>query len=200
MRSSSAFLAAKKSSPNGSSRLTSNDSLQTGQISLIRSSSFGHSCFDMQTVSHRSVSCASPVDFKLHHYRNAQIIKPNGLDQARLLSLENAWNQGVQQKDITAIDALLDKDLIYIDYDGTVMNKAQYMARARGTTVDSEHVVNDSMQAQVYGKSAVVVGVCHESGLKNGKPYLLRERFVDTWINRNGAWMCVASQSTLIVH
>lgn len=131
---------------------------------------------------------------------NAQVIKPNALEQARLLALESMWNQGVQQKDVKAVEALLDQDLIYIDYDGTVMNKAQYLASMSLPTVHSEHVVSDSMQAQLYGKSAVVMGVYRESGMKNGKPYVLRERFVDTWINRNGAWLCVASQSTLMSH
>jgi ketosteroid isomerase-like protein len=131
---------------------------------------------------------------------DGQIVKSNGAEQARLLSLENAWNQAVQGKDIKAMDALLDKDLIYIDYDGTVMNKSQYIASTSAPTIHSDHVVSDSMQAQVYGTSAVVLGVYVERGLKNGKPYLLRERFVDTWIKRNGSWLCVASQSTLILH
>jgi ketosteroid isomerase-like protein len=120
--------------------------------------------------------------------------------EARLLSLENAWNRAVQEKDVKVIDALMDKDLVAIDYDGSVMNKTQYMASVSDVTIHFEHVVNDSAQVQLYGQSAVVVGVYLEKGVKHSKPFLHRERFVDTWINRNGAWMCVASQSTLILH
>jgi hypothetical protein len=130
---------------------------------------------------------------------SAQTISPNAPEQARLLSPENAWNQAVQQKDVKAIDALLDKNLISIDYDGTVMNKGEYLASVSAPTLHFEHVLNDSMQVQIYGQSAVVVGVYREEGVAKGKPYMHRERFVDTWVNRNGAWMCVASQSTLIV-
>jgi hypothetical protein len=32
----------------------------------------------------------------------------------------------------------------------------------------------------------------------SGRPYTLRGRFTDTWINENANWICVASQSTLI--
>jgi ketosteroid isomerase-like protein len=131
---------------------------------------------------------------------SAQTILSNDREQARLLALENSWNQAVQQKDVKAIDMLMDQDLTYIDYDGTVMNKAQYMESLRTPTLHVEHVVNDLMQVQTYGQSAVVMGVYREKGLKNGKEYLHRERFVDTWIKRNGAWLCVASQSTLILH
>jgi len=48
------------------------------------------------------------------------------------------------------------------------------------------------------GDSAVVTGVYHEKGQRNGKPYLRRGRFPDTWVLVQGNWVCVASQSTLI--
>ena len=130
----------------------------------------------------------------------AQTIAPSDQEQARLLSLENAWNQAVQQKDIKALDSLMAADLVSIDYDGTVMNKTQYLASVKALALRLDHVVNDSMRVQFYGQSAVIVGVYRETGMKNGKPYAHRERFVDTWINRNGTWLCVASQSTLILH
>jgi hypothetical protein len=54
------------------------------------------------------------------------------------------------------------------------------------------------MSARVYGDSAVVTGVYRVRGTDNGKTYLRRGRFTDTWISRNGTWVCVASQYTLI--
>jgi len=56
------------------------------------------------------------------------------------------------------------------------------------------------MTAHIYGESAVVTGVYREKGISNGKPYLRRGRFTDTWVNQSGTWVCVASQSTLIGH
>jgi ketosteroid isomerase-like protein len=116
------------------------------------------------------------------------------------VAFENAWNQAIQQKDVKALDLLLAGELIYIDYDGTEMNKAQYLANLATTVLHFEHIVSESMRVQSYGDSAVVVGVYIEKGVNSGKPYSRRERFVDTWINRKGVWMCVASQSTLILH
>jgi len=131
---------------------------------------------------------------------NGQSTLPKDPQQARLLSLENAWNHAVQQRDMRAIDSLMGADLVAIDYDGSMMNKSQYMASVSMPTLHFEHIVNDSMQVQIYGRGAIVVGVYRETGVRNGKRFLHRERFVDTWINRNGAWLCVASQSTLILH
>ena len=121
-------------------------------------------------------------------------------EQTRILALENAWNQAEEHKDIKALDALLDPTLVYIDYDGSIMDKAQFLASARVPSLHPEQIVNESMTAHVYGGSAVVTGVYHEKGQKNGKPYLRRGRFTDTWVFQQGNWVCVASQSTLISH
>lgn len=126
---------------------------------------------------------------------------PDDLDaaQTRILALENAWNQAEEHKDINALDSLLDPTLVYIDYDGSMMDKAQFMASIKQPSLHPEQIVNESMTAHVYGDSAVVTGVYREKGQKSGKPYLRRGRFTDTWVFHQGNWVCVASQSTLIM-
>ncbi len=121
-------------------------------------------------------------------------------DRSRILALENAWNQAVRQKDTVALKLLLGPELIYVDYDGTLMDKQQYLASVQSQLVWPERIVSESMNVHLYGVAAVVEGIYRETGEKNGKPYTLRERFSDTWIRRNESWECVASHSTLITH
>jgi hypothetical protein len=121
-------------------------------------------------------------------------------EQSRIMALEAAWNHAVQQRDGNAVNALLSSELIYIGHGGTVMDKAQYMETVRQTSLHAEQVFSESMKVQMYGKSAVVIGVYREKGTRKGKRYLLRERFVDTWVNRQSAWVCVSSQGTVITH
>lgn len=116
----------------------------------------------------------------------------------RILALENAWNQAEEHKDAGALDSLLSDSLVYIDYDGSYMDKAQFMASVRAPQLHPEQIVNETMNAHVFGDSAVVTGIYHEKGVDKGRPYLRRGRFTDTWVNQNGTWVCVASQSTLI--
>jgi ketosteroid isomerase-like protein len=120
--------------------------------------------------------------------------------EEKVLALERAWNQAVKQKDGQAAASLLGDELVYIEYDGTVMDKKRYVAAMHSTSLHAEQVTNESMKVQVHGKSAIVVGVYLEKGTTRGKSYLHRERFVDTWVNRGSAWVCVSSQSTLITH
>ncbi len=121
-------------------------------------------------------------------------------EQERILALESSWNQAEQQKDAAALKILLGPELVYVDYDGTIMNKAEYLASVHSPSLHPERIVNESMTVQLYGAVAVVNGVYREKGVKSGKPYAFRGRFTDTWISARGSWVCVASQSTLIMH
>jgi hypothetical protein len=84
------------------------------------------------------------------------------------------------------------------DYDGSLMDKAKFMASVKAPSLHPEQIVNESMTAYMYGGSAVVTGIYREKGVRNGKPYSRRGRFTDTWVNQSGTWVCASSQSTLI--
>jgi ketosteroid isomerase-like protein len=129
---------------------------------------------------------------------DAQSMEQPDAGQSRIMALENAWNQAVQQKDRAAVEMLLGPELIYVDYDGTLMDKAEYLASVQSQSLRPARIVSESMNVHIYGAAAVVNGVYREKGVKNGKPYLLRERFTDTWVRRSESWVCVASHSTLI--
>jgi ketosteroid isomerase-like protein len=119
-------------------------------------------------------------------------------DGNRILALENAWNQAIQQKDAAALKILLAPELVYVDYDGALMDKITYLTSVQSPSLHPTRIVNESMSARLYGTVAVVSDVCRETGTRNGKPYAVLIRFTDTWIRRGESWMCVASHSTLI--
>ena len=121
-------------------------------------------------------------------------------DESRLLALESAWNLAEENKDINALDQLLADTLAYTDFDGSFMNKAQFLTTVKNSTPNSDQITNDDVVVHLYGDSAIVTGNYREKGLVKGKPILRRGRFTDSWVNQNGTWLCVASQSTLISH
>ncbi|MGA2696575.1 MAG: nuclear transport factor 2 family protein [Terriglobales bacterium] len=124
----------------------------------------------------------------------------NSANESKILAMENAWAQAEEHADFKALQTLLDDSLVYIRYDGAVWNKAQYLASLKDTTSKEEQGVNESMTARVFGDAAVVTGIYRVKGTEKGKPYQRRERFADTWIYRNGVWVCITSQVTLISH
>jgi hypothetical protein len=127
----------------------------------------------------------------------AQAAAHGDSERAKILALENAWNQA-QNKDTKALDGFLASTPVYIDYDASLMDKAKFMASVKAPSLHPEQIVNESMTAYMYGDSAVVTGIYREKGVRNGKPYSRRGRFTDTWVNQGGTWVCASSQSTLI--
>jgi hypothetical protein len=57
--------------------------------------------------------------------------------QSKILALEHAWDQAQERGDIKALGALFDDSLVFIDYDGKILTKMQYLDRVRS---DSSHV------------------------------------------------------------
>jgi hypothetical protein len=121
-------------------------------------------------------------------------------DESRILTLENAWNKAEEHKDTQALDQLLASTLAYTDYDGSYYSKAQFLESAKRSPDTIQQLVNSDTTVRSYGNFAVVTGMYHEKGISKGKTYERRGRFTDTWMNQNGTWLCVASQSTLISH
>ena len=118
--------------------------------------------------------------------------------KARVLALENAWNEAESHRDVNALAVLLSPTFSYTDADGYFMDKQKFLASIRAA--GSSQIVNEGMKAESYGSVIVVTGSYREQGTENGKPYTHRGRFTDTWIEKDGQWLCAASQETLISH
>jgi ketosteroid isomerase-like protein len=121
-----------------------------------------------------------------------------GDDETQLIQLERSWNQAEMGRDAGAIASLFDDTLVYVDYDGSLRNRTEYLRSVASPSASPEHMYDEGMKVHVYSNAGVVSGVYRETGTAKGKPYTRRARFTDTWIKLNGQWKCVASQSTLI--
>ena len=127
----------------------------------------------------------------------ARSSKPSA-DESKLLALENAWNLAQLQHDGKALDTLVADHFVYTDYDGTVMNKAQFIADIKNPSYKATLMTNDNMQVYLYPNVAVVIGTYHAKGTSEGKPFDHTGRFTDTWILHDQQWQCVASHTNLL--
>jgi ketosteroid isomerase-like protein len=116
----------------------------------------------------------------------------------RVIALEQAWNQAEERKDIKALNNILDDAMVYVDYDGSLRTKSEFLSKISADNAHPQQEVTESMTARVFGNTAVVTGVYAAKGIEKGKAYARRGRFIDTWVFKNGAWLCIASQATPI--
>ena len=120
--------------------------------------------------------------------------------ESKIIALEKAWNQAYKAGDRRALDTILDNDIVLINDDGTVQNKAEFLASVTASNSQEQQVAPESMSVHVFGNAAIATGVFRAKGVEGGKPYVRRERFVDTWVYKGGKWTCVATNATPMLH
>ena len=119
----------------------------------------------------------------------------------KLLALERVGKlQATQLKGLKMLNEILDENFVVVGHDGVLMNKAQFLASITASNYSPDQIVNDAMRVDSYDHAVVVTGIYREEGSEKGKHYVRRGRFTDTWVQENGAWLCAASQETLLAH
>ena len=119
-------------------------------------------------------------------------------DETKIIALENLWNQIQLNHDADAMGKMLDDDFVFTDYDGTVMSKGQFLESIRDKSYQLTVEASENMKLHRHGDTVVVTGATHEKGTFKGRPYQRQGRFTDTWMKKNGQWLCIASQLSLI--
>jgi ketosteroid isomerase-like protein len=119
-------------------------------------------------------------------------------DETKIIALENLWNQIQIAHDADAMDKMLDDDFVLTDFDGSVLNKSQFLVSVRDKSNQLTLETIQDMKLHRHGDIVVVTGATHEKGTAKGKPYEHHGRFTDTWIKHDSQWLCIASQLSLI--
>jgi hypothetical protein len=87
-------------------------------------------------------------------------------EEGKILALENAWNLAEAHKDIKALDHLLAENVVYIEYDGTLMNKSRFLASIQDSSYRPGQIVNENMSVHVYGDIAIGTAAYWEKALR----------------------------------
>ncbi len=120
--------------------------------------------------------------------------------QSKVIAFEKAWNQAYKAGDTKALDGILDDQIVLINDDGSVQTKAEFLKGVKKSDSQEQQVAPESMSVHVFVNTAIATGVFRAKGVEAGKPYVRRERFVDTWVYKGGRWVCVATNATPVLH
>jgi ketosteroid isomerase-like protein len=119
-------------------------------------------------------------------------------DQDTLIELERRWDAAFHNHDAKFIATLLDDDFVVTYGDGTRGDRAKELSLATDFNQQVDSSTLDEFIVKVYGNTAVVWFTQHLVGPVNGRPVMVTYRYVDVWVNRDGVWKCVGSQSTRV--
>ena len=91
--------------------------------------------------------------------------------------------------------------MVLVNDDGSLQTKAIFLKTVRASQPSQEEQVTpESINVNVVGDVAIATGVFAANGIQNGKPYVRRDRFVDTWIRQGNNWVFTSASATPIAH
>jgi len=124
--------------------------------------------------------------------------QPVQSDQQVLIELERGWNAAVYRQDADFVSSLLADEFIVTYDDGARGDKARELALIEQFNQQVVSAVQDDFTVRVYQDTAVVWFTLNLVGMRQGQRAELTLRYTDVWVQRDGRWQCVSSQSTRV--
>lgn len=120
--------------------------------------------------------------------------------ETALKDKENQWEAAVAKHDASVVESMVAEDYIGLSSKGKVQTRADMLETMKKETDTYTSTANESLDVHVFAPNlAVVSGSSKEVGKdKDGKAFTRSYRWVDTWMERNGKWQCVASGNMLL--
>lgn len=166
------------------------------------------------TITHRNVVTTKVGGKEQHFYtRSVHFLEKRGgewrvvsdaggplNDAGQLLYLEMEWSDADKKGDVAWFERNFADDFYAIDtMTGKLTTKAAELATIRNRKEVFESAVATDMQVRVEGNTGIVTGVYHLKGRdEKGQPMDRRIRYTDVYVKRDGRWLVLGSQGTLI--
>ncbi len=116
--------------------------------------------------------------------------------ESKLIALENLWNLAAEHGDLKALSTILDDAFVYVDRNGRLLTKAEVLVDVKAT--HGIQVSSEAVYVRLHGDTAIVTGIYRIEIMDHGRRIERRDRFLDTWRFKDGAWMAIASLATPI--
>ena len=115
-----------------------------------------------------------------------------------VIATAHEWDRAMVQNDAEAIGRYLDEDWTIIGSDGSVGDKASFLALIEAGTLSHDVMESDEMAVRVYGDSAVVTSRGVSGGQYEGRTFREVERVSCVFVRREGLWKCVLTHLSRI--
>jgi len=166
------------------------------------------------TITHRNV-ITSKVDGKEQTFysRSVHFLEKRGgewkavsdggsplNDAGQLLYLELAWSDADKNKDVAWFERNWADDYYGVNSTtGKLTTKAEDIADIKNRKEVYDSAEASEMAVRIEGNTGIVSGVYHLKGKdEKGQPFDRRIRYTDIYVKRDGRWLTLGSQGTVI--
>jgi hypothetical protein len=118
--------------------------------------------------------------------------------EKELIKLEDGWAAASLKADVAYLDQILVDDYTDTDAEGIVTTKAQDLANLKSGDLKYTAAAGENYLVRVYGKTAIVTGIFAGKAQFKGNDISGSYQFTDTWVKRDGRWLCVATHVSKI--
>lgn len=116
-------------------------------------------------------------------------------DEKALIATEKERFNAQITRDPTVLDKVLADDLIYTHSSGLVDSKQSFIQSIKEAKMVYEQINVEEQKVRIYGKIAVVNGVCTIKAINNGQPMNLKLRYTDAYKRNGKQWQLITWQS-----
>jgi len=117
-------------------------------------------------------------------------------DKKQILKLEDDWVRAMETKDRKLLDKIVAPGFTFIEPDGTVKKRDEYLAARSGESYETETFENVDPKVQLLGNFAIVSGLAKITERRHGKRYRFQARWKEVWRKDKGSWQVLTSQAT----
>ena len=118
--------------------------------------------------------------------------------QQILIQLERDWVEALQRNDVAFVDSVLAPEFIATYGDGSRGDRVRELQLVKDFNQQVDTWTVDEFTVKVFRDTAVVWFTQRMVGPIQGKPTEIVTRYMDVFVNRDGKWLCVGSQSTKV--
>lgn len=119
--------------------------------------------------------------------------------EAAIKDNENRWAAAGMKHDVATVETFIADDFVGVSSKGKFTNRRGLLNEMKGDKDNYTSAKNEKLNVHRFGNDvAVVVGRYREQGTGKEGKFDRTYYFTDVWMQRKGAWKCVASQSMLM--
>ena len=118
--------------------------------------------------------------------------------QQILEQLERNWVEALQRNDVAFVDRVLAPEFVATYGDGSRGDRKRELQLVEEFNQQVDTWTVGEFTVKVFGDTAVVWFTQRMTGPVQGKPTEIVTRYMDVFVNRDGTWLCVGSQSTKV--
>ncbi|OIN59913.1 nuclear transport factor 2 family protein [Arsenicibacter rosenii] len=119
-------------------------------------------------------------------------------DEKALIATEKERFNAQITRDPNVLDKVLADDLVYTHSSGQVDSKQSFIQSIKEAKMVYEQINVEEQKVRIYGRIAVVNGVCTIKAINNGQPMNLKLRYTDAYKRKGKQWQLITWQSLRI--